>query len=196
MGSSRVDGLARVLAATAKTRQVLVFTHDDRLPEAVRRLAIPATIFSVTRADQSVVEIRETADAVLAYLDDARAVAKTRELPADVMTRVVPGFCRSAIEAACMETVRRRRLGRGDRHDDVEGLLTANARTHPLMALAMFDDEQRVAEVFSALNKRVGPWAVDVCRACKEGAHEVFDGDIEHLIDHSKRLAAFVRSQP
>ena len=32
MDPARVDGLAHVLARTAKTRQVLVFTHDDRLP--------------------------------------------------------------------------------------------------------------------------------------------------------------------
>ena len=38
MDPARVDGLARVLADVAKTRQVVVFTHDDRLPEAVRRL--------------------------------------------------------------------------------------------------------------------------------------------------------------
>ena len=42
MDPARVEGLARALAETAKTRQVVVFTHDDRLPEAVRRLGIPA----------------------------------------------------------------------------------------------------------------------------------------------------------
>ena len=31
MDPARVEGLARVLADTAKTRQVVVFTHDDRL---------------------------------------------------------------------------------------------------------------------------------------------------------------------
>ena len=39
MDPAKVDGLARVLAdAAAETRQVVVFTHDERLPEAVRRL--------------------------------------------------------------------------------------------------------------------------------------------------------------
>lgn len=49
MDPARVEGLAKVLADTARTRQVIVFTHDDRLPEAVRRLGIPATVLSVTR---------------------------------------------------------------------------------------------------------------------------------------------------
>lgn len=37
MDPARVEGLARVLADAARTRQVIVFTHDDRLWEAVRR---------------------------------------------------------------------------------------------------------------------------------------------------------------
>jgi predicted ATPase len=32
MDPARVDGLARVLEAAARDRQVIVFTHDDRLP--------------------------------------------------------------------------------------------------------------------------------------------------------------------
>ena len=37
MDPARVDGLARVLAETARTHQVVVFSHDDRLPESLRR---------------------------------------------------------------------------------------------------------------------------------------------------------------
>jgi len=40
MDPSRVDGLAWALEETAQTRQVIVFTHDERLHEAVRRLGI------------------------------------------------------------------------------------------------------------------------------------------------------------
>ena len=66
-------------------------------------------------------------------------------------------------------------------------------KTHPLMALALFDDEKRTGDVLSTLNK-VGAWAADVFRACKEGAHEKFTGDLESLIDDTRRLAAHVRS--
>jgi hypothetical protein len=54
------------------------------------------------------VELRQTTDPVSSLIDDARAVALTENLPQDVASRV-PGFCRSAVEAACMESVRRRR---------------------------------------------------------------------------------------
>ena len=49
MDPARVEGLARVLQETAKQRQVVVFTHDDRLPEAVSRLQIEAEMVEVMR---------------------------------------------------------------------------------------------------------------------------------------------------
>jgi len=93
MDPIRVDGLARVLDDLAKTRQVIVFTHDDRLPAAMRRLQVDARVISVTRRPKSKVELRVTMDPVTAAIDDARAVAATEGLPAEVSRRVVPGFC-------------------------------------------------------------------------------------------------------
>ena len=89
MDPARVDGLARVLEETGKERQVLVFTHDDRLPEAVRRLGIAATVIEVTRGENSLVEARPALDPVSRYIEDARTIVKDR-LPADVASRVVP----------------------------------------------------------------------------------------------------------
>ena len=62
MDPARVDGLARALEETAKSRQVIVFTHDDRLPEAIRRMGITSTILNVTRRQKSVVEVRKALD--------------------------------------------------------------------------------------------------------------------------------------
>ncbi|WP_280439720.1 ATP-binding protein, partial [Nocardia cyriacigeorgica] len=42
MDPAKVDGLVTLLSELARTRQVVVFSHDDRLPAAVRRGAIPA----------------------------------------------------------------------------------------------------------------------------------------------------------
>ncbi|MBA3885553.1 MAG: AAA family ATPase [Acidobacteria bacterium] len=188
MDPSRVEGLARALADAAHTRQVIVFTHDDRLPEAVRRLGLPATVHSVTRRAKSVVEVRKTTDPVTTLIEDARALVLTEDLPPDVAGRVVPGFCRAAVEAACMEAVRRRRLARGAPHDSVEELLAANARMHPLMALALFDDEKKTNEVMPKLQK-LGGWAIEAFKICKVGAHERHEGDLKTLVDSSQRLA-------
>ena len=59
MDAARVDGLARVLELVAKKRQVVIFTHDDRLTEALRRLHIEVQVVEVLRRDNSVVELRQ-----------------------------------------------------------------------------------------------------------------------------------------
>ncbi len=64
MDPARVDGLARVLDTASKHRQLVVFTHDDRLPESLRRLDIPATVIEVTRREGSQVDLRVSKDPV------------------------------------------------------------------------------------------------------------------------------------
>jgi hypothetical protein len=164
-----VDGLARVLDMVAKELQVVVLTHDDRLPEAVRRLEIAATVIEVTRRDRSIVELRTVLDPVTRYLEDAFALAKTDQLPAIVAERVIPGFCRMALEAACTAVVRRRRLGRGESYAEVEDLL-AGATLKRLAALALFDDGNRGGDVMVRLNRDKAR-AADAFRQCNEGAH-------------------------
>lgn len=59
MDPAKIDGFARLLAGIAQDRQVVVFSHDDRLPDAVRRMAIPgARILEIARGLGSNVEVR------------------------------------------------------------------------------------------------------------------------------------------
>ncbi|UVS80998.1 AAA family ATPase [Actinokineospora sp. UTMC 2448] len=58
LDSAKVDGLAEVLADVAATRQVVVFTHDDRLARSVRAQGIPATVWEVVRGERSRVTLR------------------------------------------------------------------------------------------------------------------------------------------
>ena len=195
MDPARVDGLARALHQTARTRQVVVFTHDDRLPEAVRRLGIAADVLAVSRGAQSVVDVRRSTDPVTAALDDARALAKTDAMPRELAARAIGGFCRAAVEAACMEKVRRRRLASGALHQDVEALLSGNTKLHPLMALALFDDERKTSDVFTRLN-REGHWAGDVFRELKEGAHAGVEGHLLDLVRQTEALTRLVDGLP
>ena len=87
-----------------------------------------------------------------------------------------------------MAVVRRKRLGRGDPHDDVETLLSMNGKTHPLLALALFDDEKRTTDVLPRLEK-FGKWAPAAVQACKSGAHGAHAGDLETLVSDVRRLA-------
>src|SRR4051794_3820939 len=57
MDASTVEGLARVLQGAASTRQIVVFTHDDRLPEAIARLDLDATLVRVDRRPRSSVAV-------------------------------------------------------------------------------------------------------------------------------------------
>jgi energy-coupling factor transporter ATP-binding protein EcfA2 len=166
MDPARVDGLARALELVARERQVVVFTHDDRLPEAVRWLAIEATVIEVTRREGSVVELRPALDPVAQHLADAFALAKTSELPAAVAERVIPGFCRLALEAACATAVRRRRLTRGESHAAVARLLEEAGRLTVLAALAWFDDPSRHADVLPRIEREGARAAAEAFRQC------------------------------
>lgn len=195
MDPFKVDGLARVLSETAQDRQVIVLTHDTRLEEAVRRMQIPATVLEVARRACSVLEVRRALAPIQQYLDDARSLVKsTREVGPEVIARVVPALCRSAVEAALTEAVRRRRLTRGDRHEDVSEALRDARTTMQLAALALFDDAERGGDVFAHLNRRFGGWAADTLRAVKEGAHGELRMDAETLIRESFSLANHLRS--
>jgi len=195
MDPARVEGLAKVLAATAGDHQVIVLTHDDRLPEAVRRLDIDATVIEVTRGEQSAVRVEKCLDPVDRRVRDARAVARSADLPESVRARVVPTLCRQALEAACIETVRRRRLGRGDPHDEVEVVIGGAHKLYPLAALALFDDADQGAAVLTRLNNW-GPSFADTFRACNRGAHEPHVGHLPDLVDAAAELARRIRALP
>ena len=194
MDPRRVDGLARVLEATARDRQVVVFTHDDRLPEAVRRLGIGATVLEVTRREASVVEVRSARDPVKRHLDDAFAVAQTENLPVAAARRVVPGLCRLAIDAACSEAVRRRRLARGQRHADIEEMLAACSGTKSFVSLALFDEPDRAGDVLPRLDKQSKAFG-DAYRMCNEGAHGVEVGARVGFIRQVEQLARWLQAQ-
>jgi predicted ATPase len=193
MDPAKVDGLARVLSQMAQNRQVIVFTHDDRLAEAVRRLQLPATVWEVVRRERSVVELKKNDDPVRCYLDDARALARTRELPEEASAVVVAGFCRSAIEAACHETVRNRRLAAGARHADVEHALGLAHTLHQVAALALFDDASRGDQVLARLRDRYGQTAVSAFMAAKAGPHVASHGNLADFVEDTARLTERLR---
>jgi hypothetical protein len=193
MDPARVDGLARVLENASADRQVLVFTHDDRLPEAVRRLDIAAEIVEVTRRETSLVELRRALDPVGRYLEDAFAVASTADMPSAAAVRLVPGLCALALEAACMEVVRRRRLTRGEPHGAVERVLSAAGGLPRLAALAVFDDPERASDVVAQLGRDVGPEGADTFRHCVAGSDEAPTIAAVDLVRRSSKLAAWVQ---
>ena len=192
MDPARVDGLARVLSDIAADRQLVVFTHDDRLPESLRRLRIDFTCKQVTRRPGSVVEVRDVENPVIQCFMDARAVAKDSELPEGIARRVVPGFCREGLEAACAEAVRRRRLGRGEPHAEVERELGEAKRLTQKAALAFFDDAGRGGDVLNRINRWSRTFG-DAFQDANRGAHGSYPGSLMDLVNDCHSLAERIR---
>ncbi|MGH3517623.1 MAG: hypothetical protein ACRDQ7_09465 [Haloechinothrix sp.] len=121
MDPAKVDGFVRVLAELAKDRQVIVLSHDDRLTQATRQMAVDARILDVCRDTHSALEVTPSLDPARRYLDDAFAVAKDDKVPPDVKARVIPGLCRMAAESAARDVYMARRFTAGDTRSEVEG---------------------------------------------------------------------------
>ncbi len=195
MDPSRIDGLACVLRDAAKTRQVIVFTHDDRLAESVRRQGIEAAVLEVTRREKSVVDVRTGLDPIRRYIEDASAVALTRDLPDDARRRVVPGLCRGALEAAATRVLRRRWLGDGVSREDVEHRLEDAEKVMQKLALLLFQDAARSGEVLTRLSREKKEYA-DVARAVDKGAHGVSsDMEPKEMVNATERLALWLAGQ-
>ncbi len=188
MDPAKVDGLARVLADAAAMRQVVVFTHDDRLAESLRRLQLPSTVLEVVRGENSTVQVRTVGDPVSAYLDDARAIARTADMPEQTRALVAVTLCRSALEAAAHTKIRQVRLAAGVPHADVEAAIRDVHTVHEAVTLAVFDDERRGADLMGRLNG-MGGWAADAFRVVKTGSHAAYGGDLAALIVDVRRLS-------
>jgi hypothetical protein len=194
MDPAKVDGLARVLSSVALSRQVVVFTHDDRLPAALRQLQLPATVLAVTRLERSIVTVRSASDPVKRYLEDARAMAKTDSLPEGVRAVAVAGLCRGAIEAACMDVVRSRFLEAGVPHAEVERSLDrASHSVQEMVALALFGDTRRAGEVPGRLRELGGQGCMNAFWDAKTGVHDPGHGDLKRFTDDTERLTRVLR---
>jgi hypothetical protein len=117
------------------------------------------------------------------------AIAYTQGLPDPAAKRVIPGLCRLAVEAACVETIRRRRFARGEKHSDVEQLLAGLSGTKSYAALALFDDAGRAGDVLPRLNKE-SKESADVFRVLNEGAHGAMESGYRvEIVRRSEKLA-------
>ncbi|WP_378733578.1 AAA family ATPase [Nocardia brasiliensis] len=192
MDPAKVDGLARVLAAVAWTRQVIVFTHDERLAEAVRRMQLDATVLEVQRRDRSVVEVRVSSDPVRRYLDDARALVRTPQLPQAIADELVATCCRSAVEAASLARARRTLLADGMNHREVERRIDAAQSTRAKVALAVMGVGGKVDDLNKHLAAREGKWVVEALRDATAGAHVPIGRSMRELITETERFVAWL----
>ncbi|TRV80125.1 AAA family ATPase [Streptomyces sp. 130] len=194
MDPEKVEGLARVLDACARDRQVIVFTHDTRLQQAIAHLGIKATVLRVTRQTDSVVGVETLSDPVDQALAEARAVSLDPYLPQDVADHVLPAMCRVAVEAACLETARRRlRDDQGLSLRAVEERIGALERTKTYVSLALLGDARQPAR--EAL-ERIHPGGWALIEAFNSGSHTPLP-TADHrrsLVRRTTALAKAIRS--
>ncbi|WNZ07468.1 AAA family ATPase [Streptomyces sp. 11x1] len=193
MDPEKVEGLARVLDACARDRQVIVFTHDTRLAQAVDHLGIRATVLHVTRGTDSVVGVETASDPVEQALTEARAVSLDPGVPQDVADHVLPAMCRRAVEAACLETARRRlrdEHGLGIR--EVEERIGSLDRTKTYVALALLGDERQQAR---EAVERICPGGWALITVFNSGSHTPLPtvDSRKDLVRRTKALVAAVR---
>ena len=191
MDPVKVDSLAQVLNELAKTHQVVVFTHDDRLSASVRNMRIPCTMISVTRRANSCVDMKRYTDPVRAAIADARAVLLTGGIPDHVARRVIPGLCRQAIESACLESGRRKLLASGMNAEECEHVLQGAVKLLPRIALALYGDADKGNDVYRTLQNKYGGWAVNIVKECNSTTHSgISEGsDVKSFIRHCEALA-------
>lgn len=171
MDPAKVDGLARVLAAAAGDRQVIVFTHDERLPQAVHHLGISARVIRVQRRAKSKVEIVAGAPPSDRYIGDAMALAKSEDVAVEIRRRTVPVHCRSAIEAACETRIRRRMLTAGETRDAIEAHLAGLTSTRTWLCSAMELSTAQGHELAAKVKRIGGEGAWSVVMLATKGAH-------------------------
>jgi hypothetical protein len=114
-------------------------------------------------------------------------------VPHDVAARVVPGLCRTAVEAAFTEAIWRRQLRDGRGHAEIEAALEeAGARLNLLAALALAGDASLGGEVLRRLNAWGRPFG-DTYQALNKGSHSAHAGDLGLLVRDTRALASKIR---
>ncbi len=196
MDPHKVDGLAMLLSDLAQERQVIVFTHDTRLREALDRMQLPYRALEVQREPGSVVKVEAVDSPVEQYLKDAFRVYKAEDhLGPGVVAGLVPAHCRSAVEAACNEVIRRRRIEAGHAHADVEQLIADTRNLNLLLALALFDNENAGNKVFGRLKQMGGPEFIDTLKATKQAhGRSSWSGSWSQLVQSTEKLTDAIRA--
>lgn len=185
MDPAKVDGLVAVLTRIAQDRQVIVFTHDDRLATAVRRSPVNAQILEVQRGSESRVSIANTFDPPSRYLRDAQALIKDDGLPEETLRRVLPGILRMALESACRDIYFTTELSKGTARLDVEEQWDSARTTSQRLALSIPDSRDRWLRP-EHRRKALG--------ICTTGVHHQLQGDPWKAHDVVRRAVDDIRS--
>lgn len=132
----KVQGFAETLRDLATDRQVVVFTHDNRLIDAIDRLAINARIMRIDAGPGSKPEIALVADPTTRAMNEAWHLAKDSRIPEDLRLRSVAAACSTAVEEAA--ALRFRCSSSASTVAEVDELLTKHRSFWGKVSLGLF----------------------------------------------------------
>jgi ABC-type lipoprotein export system ATPase subunit len=140
MDPARIDGFVQLLSEIAKTHQVVVFSHDDRLASVIRETGADARMVEVVREAGSRVSLGDNVNPALRGVGDVFAVLKDEGMPDEVKRRTAPGLFRMALEAAAKQAYYTRQSLAGRPRSASEAEWMAAKRTTSRVALAVHGD--------------------------------------------------------
>lgn len=140
MDPAKIDGFVQVLSEVAKTHQVIVFSHDDRLASIIRETGVDARLLLVIREAGSKVEVKDNVNPALRGVDDVFAVVSDKKLPDDIRARILPGLFRIALESAAKQTYFTKQAIAGCPRSESEEMWASVKKTGPRLALAVHGD--------------------------------------------------------
>lgn len=140
MDPAKIDGFVQVLSAIARTHQVIVFSHDDRLASVIRETGVDARMVEVTREAGSRVSLHNAVSPALRGIGDVFALLSDKGMPDDVKRRAAPGLFRIALEAAAKQAYYRRQGLAGRPRAESEERWADAKKTLTRVALAVHGD--------------------------------------------------------
>ena len=198
MDQARVEGLAKVFTKIAKEYQLIVFTHDNRLPKFLRLRNQKHYYLEVTRRRKDnrqrdwVVKVKKKSDPVVQCFRDARSIVEDKKFPSEMKKKVIPGLCRSGLEAACWEAVWARGLKKEDCHERIEKRLL-DAITLSRKVSLLFDKQHQ--PVVNTISDKWGKKLAESFSIADDGTHNKPIGDLNlyEFIDNCESLAKKLR---
>ncbi|CQD07851.1 hypothetical protein BN970_01511 [Mycolicibacterium conceptionense] len=163
-----------MLCEIAKTHQVIVFSHDDRLASVIRETGVDARLIEVVRETGSRVTVRDNVNPAVRHVDDIFALIKDTKMPDDIKGRAAPALFRMALESAAKQAFYAKQARAGRPIAESEEKWSTAKKTSSRLALAIHGDPQ------IDLTPWLKPERRRALRICNAGAH----GDAKTVTIH------------
>ena len=167
MDPAKIEGFISMLRTLAESRQVIVFSHDDRLAASIRQLGVPAQLLEVTRETGSSITVKTANSPAKRFADDAFALVADDNVDDAIKRRAAPGLFRLAVESAAQQVFYAKRAAAGEPHDESELEWEIYKKTNQRVALAVYGDAKADISAWRSYRQHRYP----TLTICNRGSH-------------------------